>query len=192
MLRFVLPVRSLTAGKSRLQMAEPSTPELITAMLADSIAAALGSALGEVVVATADRNVADVVTALGAEVWMTDSGLNGAIREARGPGRCAALLPDVPAATSAEIRRVLSEHERGFVPDRAGTGTTMAFDQALEPRFGPGSAARFEAAGLTRVDMPGSGLSIDVDTAADLAAARRAGLGEHTLRLLQSRGAGSP
>ena len=56
----------------------------------------------------------------------------------------------------------------------------------LEPRFGPGSAAAHLAAGVRRLDGPWPRLRRDVDTAADLAAARRLGLGRHSAGALAS------
>jgi len=50
----------------------------------------------------------------------------------------------------------------------------------LDPRFGADSAAAHAASGALALDGDWPSLRLDVDTASDLAAAARLGLGRHT------------
>jgi 2-phospho-L-lactate guanylyltransferase len=74
-----------------------------------------------------------------------------------------------------------------FVPDAAGTGTTLYTARpgvAFQPRFGPGSAARHAAAGAAALLLPDApGLRRDVDTPDDLRRAAALGLGPRTAAL---------
>ncbi len=73
-----------------------------------------------------------------------------------------------------------------FVPDHDGTGTTLLAAPAgvpLDPRFGPGSARAHARSGAVVLPAAPS-LRHDVDTAADLAAAARLGLGARTAALM--------
>lgn len=76
---------------------------------------------------------------------------------------------------------------RAYVPDAAGTGTSLlaaAGGAELQPRFGPDSAAAHAASGAVRLDGSWPSLRRDVDTPADLAAAARIGLGRYTSALI--------
>jgi 2-phospho-L-lactate guanylyltransferase len=97
----------------------------------------------------------------------------------------AALAGDLPALRPAELGAALSaaDGRRAFVPDAAGTGTTLLAAPAgtpLDPRFGPGSAAAHARSGAQPLAGPWPSLRRDVDTAADLAAAAAIGLGDRT------------
>jgi 2-phospho-L-lactate guanylyltransferase len=195
----IIPVKRLAAGKSRLRDA-PADDALVLAVALDTIDAARDSdAVDRVLVVTGDATVADAVRALGAETVADrpDAGLNPAI--ALGSARAgsavpqAALLADVPALRSAELTDALHKAAgtgtRAYVADHAGTGTTLLtapVGTALDPRFGPGSAAAHAASGATALDGDWPSLRLDVDTAADLAAAARLGLGAHAARLVQA------
>ncbi|HET9256225.1 MAG TPA: 2-phospho-L-lactate guanylyltransferase, partial [Pseudonocardiaceae bacterium] len=77
--------------------------------------------------------------------------------------------------------------ERAFCADRAGTGTTLLLappGRALEPGFGPGSAAAHHASGARELTGDWPGLRCDVDTREDLAHARELGLGRFTSAVL--------
>jgi 2-phospho-L-lactate/phosphoenolpyruvate guanylyltransferase len=122
-------------------------------------------------------------------------GLNAALAEGARLARhewptdgIAALVGDLPALTPAELASTLAaatEYATGFVPDAAGTGTTLLTARptaAFDPRFGPGSAARH---GAHAAALPaGPGLRQDVDTADDLRAAVLLGVGAHTVAAL--------
>lgn len=187
MVRLILPVKDVRYGKSRLHIPGVDRSELTVAMLRDALDVAVAADVGPVVVVSPDRRVGDIAKAAGALYQYLDAGLNESIRATVDDRVCAALLPDVPAVRPEDLRQVLNGHVRGFVPDRSGTGTTLAFGPSLRPVFGPGSAARFAASGLPRVDAPDT-LRADVDTAADLAHALALGVGRHTADLLARQG----
>ena len=199
----VVPAKRLTTAKTRLT---PLTEELgaghadlVLALLADTVAAARRSpAVGLVLVVTDEPRAAAVVTALGAQTTgdEPDAGLNAALAHGarvarlRGGDPVAALSSDLPALRPDELTaalRAAAAVPRAFVPDAAGTGTTLlaARDGELGPRFGPGSAAAHAAAGAVPLDGDWPGLSRDVDTPADLHAAYRLGVGPRTTGFLE-------
>ncbi|MFI5957289.1 2-phospho-L-lactate guanylyltransferase [Cryptosporangium sp. NPDC051539] len=187
------------------------------AMALDTVAALLGSArVDRVVVVTEDPVVASALGELGA-VCVPDppspgggtAGLNSALRQGasvagllaatdgRGRAGIASVGADLPALKSSDLDAALRAAEqlgvRSFVPDAAGTGTTLLAaprGHALEPAYGPGSAlvhARDGAVDLTTAPgYPGwPSLRQDVDTAADLSAVRTLGLGSRTAAVLE-------
>lgn len=203
----VLPVKRLGAAKSRLRGALPGVPheELALALAADTVRAALVCpAVAEVLVVTADREVAAAAGAAGARVTPDPAaGLNAAFRHGAavaGPhAPVAALTADLPALRPAELAAALRAVPtdptgvRGFVADAPASGTVLLAAPAgvpLDPRFGPGSAAAHADSGAypLRGDWPT--LRRDVDTAADLAAAARLGPGPRTAALLAAVPAG--
>ncbi|TDC57227.1 2-phospho-L-lactate guanylyltransferase, partial [Micromonospora sp. KC207] len=75
---------------------------------------------------------------------------------------------------------------RRFVADAPGTGTVLLAAPPgvpLDPRFGVGSAEAHEASGALPLAGDWPTLRRDVDTATDLAAAARLGLGPRTAGL---------
>ncbi len=193
----VIPVKVLVRAKSRLAgLAGPRRAELALAMAADTVASALACpAIDAVIVVTDDGAAGAELAALGAHVVADEpgAGLNPALvfgaayADARWPGRGrAGLAADLPALDPAEIGRALAaagERAEAFVPDAAGSGTTLYTagpGTAFCPRFGPGSAGH-RAAGAVELDLPGlPGLRRDVDTPADLRSAAVLGLGPRT------------
>jgi 2-phospho-L-lactate guanylyltransferase len=208
----VVPVKRLATAKTRLRGgAPPGVPHarLVLAMAQDTVRAALACpVVAEVLVVTGDPAVAAALGELGARVvpeppppdGPDGEGVNGLNRAVgHGAGRLAgagrwlaALAADLPALRPDELARALSAAahpapgsgpRRGFVPDAAGTGTTLLAAPPgvpLAPGFGPGSAARHAASGAQRLVGDWPSLRRDVDTAADLAAAERLGLGPYT------------
>jgi 2-phospho-L-lactate guanylyltransferase len=199
----VVPAKQLTVAKSRLRPLTGSPgggpvghDELVLALLADTVAAVTASsAVGSVVVVTDDARAAAVVGALGARTVPDEprNGLNPALAHgarAAGAGPVAAISSDLPALRPEELTAALAAagaHAAGgtprcFTADAAGTGTTLlaAAGGRLDPRFGPGSAAAHEASGAVRLTGRWPGLARDVDTPADLLAARVLGLGPAT------------
>jgi len=183
--------------------------DVALAMAQDTVAAMLAApAVDRVVVVTDDRVAVAALSALGA-VCVPDtpqSGLNPALRhgvamaallsgsDGRGRRGTATLGADLPALEATELDAALRAVERlgvrAFVPDAAGTGTTLLAAPrgvALELGYGPGSALRHlrsGAADLSATIGVGASLRQDVDTATDLEAARALGLGPRTTALL--------
>jgi 2-phospho-L-lactate guanylyltransferase len=117
----------------------------------------------------------------------------GAARSAGPERRIGALTADLSALRPADLAAALAEAAatppgRAFVADAAGTGTTLllaAPGGPLAPRFGPGSARAHAAGGARPLAGGWPTLRRDVDTAGDLAAAARLGLGLHTAALVR-------
>lgn len=187
----VVPVKPAAEGKSRLAgfLGPTERAALARAMALDTIeAAAATPGVVRVLVVTADAEIRASVPFV---VDDPGGGLNAAIRagltQASGP--VAVLLGDLPALRPDHLRAALdlaSEHERAFVPDAEGTGTTLLTGlDGLSPRFGVGSAASHEAHGHVRLDLPeDSTLRRDVDLPADVAAVARLGVGPRTAAVL--------
>lgn len=198
----LLPVKRLPLAKSRLAGAYAAArADLALAFALDTAAALLTCPrVTRVVVVTDDRLAAASLSELGAVVVgdEPDAGLNPALRHAAAAARqlapgcgLVALSADLPALRPAEVSSLLDRAAgvpAGFVRDAAGTGTTAvtaAGGTLLHPGFGPESAAAHLAAGQVELDagdLPG--LRRDVDTAADLDAARALGVGPHTCAVL--------
>lgn len=190
----VLPVKGLGEAKSRLAV---DVSGLARAFLVDVLAAAAGCGeVGDVVVATHDPTVEALALAAGARLC-DDSGhpgINAAAALAAGwaPGPVAVLVSDLPCLTSDDLSAVLvaaGRHDRAFVRDADGTGTTMllaADARRLLPAFGPGSAQAHATGGA--VDLTATHewprARRDVDTAPALAEALALGVGPATRSVL--------
>jgi 2-phospho-L-lactate/phosphoenolpyruvate guanylyltransferase len=197
----VIPVKVLALAKSRLsELAGPRRAELALAMAADTVAAVVACpAIAVVIVVTDDAAAGAELAGLGAVIVPDEpaAGLNPALvfgaayAAGRWPGRGrAGLAADLPALDPAEIGRALaaaSKWPEAFVPDAAGSGTTLyTAGPAAEfcPRFGPGSRDRHRAGGAAELDLADvPGLRRDVDTPADLRSAAGLGLGPRTSAL---------
>jgi 2-phospho-L-lactate guanylyltransferase len=195
----VIPVKVLALAKSRITgLAGPRRAELALAMAADTVAAAAAcAAVDSVIVVTDDNAAAAELSGLGALVLPDEpgDGINAALAfgaayaDERWPGRGrAGMAADLPALGTAELGRALTAAasvRQAFVPDAAGTGTTLYMagpDATFCPRFGTGSCAAHLSAGAVELVLPGlDGLRRDVDTLADLRDAARIGLGPRTL-----------
>jgi len=196
----VIPVKPLDRAKSRLAgLAGPRRGELALAMAADTVSALLACpAVAMAIVVTDDAAAGAELGALGAVVIpdRPAAGLNPALEHgaafaaARWPGHGrAGLAADLPALRPAELGAALAAAgavpgPAAFVPDAAGTGTTMYAvgpGGEFRPAFGPGSAGRHANGGAACLDLPGvPGLRQDVDTADDLSQAAELGLGPRT------------
>ncbi|HYB81509.1 MAG TPA: 2-phospho-L-lactate guanylyltransferase, partial [Mycobacterium sp.] len=102
------------------------------------------------------------------------------------------LQGDLPALQSQELTEALAaarHHRRSFVADRLATGTAAlcAFGTPLDPQFGSDSAARHRRSGAIELTGAWPGLRCDVDTPADLVAARHLGVGAATARAIAQR-----
>ena len=204
----LVPVKPLHRAKTRLLGAadrgagEPRAhARLALALARDTLAAAAAArTVRRLVVITSDPVVLAALARDGVHTVPDEpgSGLNPALRHgerelrADNPAAAVGVLPaDLPALRPAEldaaVLATLAGGGRAFCPDRAGTGTTLLLatpGHPLDPRFGTGSAAAHRAAGAGELTGDWPGLRCDVDTGADLAVARRLGLGPHTNRVL--------
>jgi 2-phospho-L-lactate guanylyltransferase len=194
----VIPVKLLALAKSRLTgPVGPHRAELALAMAADTVAAAVACpAVERVIVVTDDRDAAAKLSGLGALVLpdQPGDGLNPALAygaaysDEHWPGRGrGGMAADLPALDPGELDLALvraAEAPEAFVPDAAGTGTTLytaAPGTSFRPRFGPESRRAHLSAGAVELMLPGlGGLRRDVDTVDDLRDAARIGLGPST------------
>lgn len=224
----VIPVKRLTAAKSRLApLPTARRADLALAFVHDCVTAATAAdEVGQVVVVTADVAAAESLARLGARIALerpagadaagsggfgrfaesagsteaavapdgAQTRLNAAIvfgarysRRVRPDLRVGALTGDLPSLRSAELDAVLAlaaaNDGRSFVPDAAGSGTTLLLggaDGALDPLFGGDSRGRHARSGAAELFGAGRSVRQDVDTLADLEAALRLGVGAHT------------
>ncbi len=206
----VIPVKPAALAKSRLGLG----PVLARALALDTVAAvARASRVGRVVVVGGDAELAQGLALIGAPVTPElvaekhPRGLSAAIRaglaviepgvsaDVTPPAPRAVLLGDLPCLLPGELDRALEAaalHERAFVPDADGTGTSLVTARAgaeLVEAFGPGSAARHRSLGLAELPVPeGSGLRRDVDTPQQLREAALRGIGRRTAAALATPG----
>jgi 2-phospho-L-lactate guanylyltransferase len=191
----LVPLRALPSAKSRLASTVPGElfEPLVHAIREDTLDAVRAAAPVARVVVVADA------PGPGVALVQSTPGLNGALRDGAAHARrhwpgdgVAALVGDLPAVRAPELAEALDDaarHPSAFVADQSGTGTTLLTARpgaTLNPRFGPGSAAR-HAAGAVEIPA-GPGLRHDVDTAADLLAAALVGLGPRTAALIDRDG----
>lgn len=197
----IIPVRSLTEGKSRLDAPEVDTAALAAAFLTDLIAACSQcAAIDQVVVVSPDPAVHALAVELGARAVTegSASGINDAIEKVRRElpegTPVVAILGDTPCLNPNVLDEVLGsvgEHATAFVPDTAGTGSTLwcSTDPEARSHFGAHSRAKHRRAGAFEL---GSGNTTtiwararrDVDTAVDLWDATRLGVGPATYKAL--------
>jgi 2-phospho-L-lactate/phosphoenolpyruvate guanylyltransferase len=194
----VLPLKPLALAKSRLAASAGALrPDLALAFAQDTVAAALDCrSVGLVLVVTDDPAARAALGALGALV-VTDApaaGLNAALaygeaqaRAARPEGPVAAMSADLPALVPEELDRVLAAarpHDRAFLADAAGVGTTLLAARPgvpLEPAFGAASCRRHLASGAWEIPLPDvESVRRDVDTGDDLRRALALGVGPYT------------
>jgi 2-phospho-L-lactate/phosphoenolpyruvate guanylyltransferase len=195
----VVPVKRLAAAKTRLRGGVSGVPheELALALAVDTLdAVRTCPTVAEVLVVTDDVRVGEAARRTGARVLpdAPDAGLNAAFRHGAAglPGWVAGLTADLPALRPGDLAAALHAALTGppgvrrFVADTPGTGTVLLAappDVPLDPRFGSGSAAAHAASGAHPLIGDWPSLRRDVDTADDLAAAARLGLGSRTAAL---------
>jgi 2-phospho-L-lactate guanylyltransferase len=203
----VIPVKPLTIAKTRLRGALPAAEHegLVLALALDTLTAARASAgVAAVYVISDDPTIGREARTLGAAVLpdRPRAGLNAALTygaaSASAEGRpdrwVAALAADLPALRaqelSAALRAAAGQPRRAYVADAPGTGTTLLAappGAALDPRFGPDSAAAHAASGARPLPGDWPSLRRDVDTAADLVEAAALGLGARTATVYRQR-----
>jgi 2-phospho-L-lactate guanylyltransferase len=192
----VVPFRG-AKGKSRLgRMPEADREALVSAMLADVLAAC--TAVGHTFVVGPAAVLPPEVTAVadpgGGQGAAVRAGLQAAALAAGGVGPFLVVNADLPCVTARDLLALA-----GAVPDDglalapAADGTTNALALSsvavFAPVYGPGSAERFAAlARSLRVEAPN--LIDDVDTAADLERLRGR-LGPRTRNVLTTLRAGA-
>lgn len=188
----IVPVKPPAVGKSRLR----ARADAAAAIALDTIEAA--AAVASVLVVGSDPELAreaEAIPGVQAVLEGESRGIAAAIAsglEAAEAGtNVAVLLGDLPALRPEELEAALSAAlavPRAFVPDAEGTGTTLVTARAgtpLQTAFGRDSAARHEALGLLRLDVPvESGLRRDVDEPQHLGEAQRLGLGRRSALVL--------
>lgn len=196
----VVPVKDLDLAKSRLLLDPDRRAALALAVAQDVLAALLATPeVAHVVVVTGDPLVLAHARRAGASV-VDDPGEGldaavaagavaaGAVAAAERCAACGLLVvpADLPCLRPADLAAVLRMARRlpgAVVPDRSGTGTTMLVHRGDAPvvtAYGPGSAARHAALGLTVLGGAPDRARLDVDTLEDLEAATVLGLGVHT------------
>ena len=208
----VVPAKRLALAKTRLRpltegLGGTAHADVVLALLADTVAAALDCPLVErVLVVTDDPAAAETVRALGAATVADepDEGLNPALAHgarSTGASAVAALSSDLPALRPEELAAALAAAldaagttPRCYVADAEGTGTTLltAVGVPLDPRFGAGSAAAHRASGAVPLDGGWPGLAADVDTEAALRRALALGVGPATAAVAARLGVASP
>ena len=198
----IVPIRSFTEGKTRLDTPGISTGALIEAFASDVVdACADCPGIGTVVVVSPDPEVLDFATSRGARALreIRGNGINEAIDYARGQvsGPIVAILGDTPCLNADVLTSVLGEAVQfpiSFVPDASGVGTTMWCAQSGaqgRPHFGHHSRAEHRASGAIELcandaSPRGARARRDVDTDVDLWDARRLGVGPATSALLDA------
>lgn len=195
----VVPVKPAADGKTRLAgvLSASAREGLVRAMALDTIAAAVATPeVPRVVVVTADGPLRTLLAGTVDLVDEPGGGLNGAVRAGidRAAGRgegVAVLLGDLPALRPDDLADALSmasAHERAFVADADGTGTTLLAalpGVVVAPAFGPGSADAHELAGHVRLAVVAtSTVRRDVDVPDDLIEVARLGVGPATRAVL--------
>lgn len=203
----VVPVKPPAFGKSRLiGLSDQARRDAAEAFALDTAQAAASTpGVDAVLVVTDDFRLASSMRALGCEVMPdgTSEDLNATLVQAvaevvrRWPGAVpVALCADLPGLLPIELAPVLREvaahvvaGRAAFVPDRAGTGTTLyaAPAEHFDPRFGVESAARHRSAGAVEAGTTATSVRTDVDDLTDLDAALVAGVGPHTSRACAGR-----
>lgn len=201
--RLVVPVKGGPTAKSRLAVPGVDRLLLAQAFALDTLEAACACVgRGRVYAVTPSGSIAAQTQALGARLVKDPgegldaaiaAGLDAALRGSAGEegskganGRdlgVGVLLGDLPALTPGELATALgaaAAYARAFVPDHVGTGTVLLTARAgvpVQPLFGPGSAARHERSGATRLELDLPRLRTDVDDLASLRIAAGLGLG---------------
>lgn len=199
----IIAVKRLAAAKTRLApvFSARTRENVVLAMLMDTLTAAgRVRALGSITVITPDDVAGAAASELGANVIAdpTPEGhpdpLNNAIATAEQAlagsyANIVALQGDLPALQTQELAEAIAaarHYRRSFVADRLATGTAalFAFGSPLDPHFGSNSSARHRSSGAIELTGAWPGLRCDVDTPADLVAARRLGVGAATARTI--------
>jgi FO synthase len=186
----VVPVKALNSSKQRLASALGSRREAFARALLTQTLTALSASrqVTDILVVTADPEVADEARRAGAQVLQEEADLNSACAHgltevrARDVDICgifhadlALLSPrgvDALISSYLECRRAQGNSAIGFVRCQKGTGTNVVLlDPKLPftPAFGPASFATHQlAAGSRAKELSSAEAAFDVDTVEDL------------------------
>ena len=193
----LVPVKPPAVAKSRLSaLGDDARAALVVAFAVDTVNAVLESpAVATVLVVTDDYRLAGALSDLGVTVIPDGAAdLNGSLVQAaaelhrrRPDVKIAALCADLPALRPEQLALALAAAPpdvMSFVADTDGIGTTAVMAPTLElfrPLFGPESRQAHLDEGAVEIDLADiATLRRDVDTPADLVAARALGLGRRT------------
>lgn len=196
-----MPLKPVTRAKSRLALPPEVRAELVLAMAADVVEAALRCPdVALVAVVADDSDGLEPLQRLGAALVVDPApqDLNTSLRHAAAVAATrdasygiASLVADVAAVRPDQLSRVLAAAAiagTAFVPDAAGRGTTLVASRRWSgflPEYGKYSRRRHAEAGFTELTLPDlDGLRLDVDTVADLTALQRLTPGPRTGKVL--------
>lgn len=196
----LVPLKRLAEAKSRLSDDPEERRALAVAMARDTVEAVTASScVAHVWVVTNEPDLPDALRLPGTtvvrqppELDAAGDPLNAALVAAlrrvashHAGARVAIVAADLPALRTADLDEVLvtgAAHDAAVVADHTGSGTTVllgASADRLTPAFGRASLDRHLLMGATSIEAALS-VRLDVDTAADLQAALRIGVGSHT------------
>jgi len=213
MIAAVVPVKSLSAAKSRLvPRLGPAAERLARAMLEDVLdALARTPSIARVAVVTPDEAVAEVARKAGAVALVRPGGINESVDAAgrelapRPDDGLLVLLGDVAGARPRDLEALVAAVAApgvALAPSNDG-GTCALFRTpatAIPAGFGADSAKRHrelaERAGVAFRELPLPSLAVDIDEPEDLTAflagsPGKEGGGERTRALLRELGAGT-
>ena len=183
----IVPVQALAGAKSRLGdvLSDEDRAALVLAMLGDVLEAVRGAHDGPLLVVTPDEQY-EPAAAVARATLLIDAGVgyNEAVRlalaseEVATAGAAAVIPADHARAQAGDVRAALdalAAHEVVVAPSLdGGTGLLgLRPPDAIEPAYGPGSAATHERvgreAGRSVAVLRLASLERDVDTVTDLA-----------------------
>jgi 2-phospho-L-lactate guanylyltransferase len=199
----VIALKPIEHAKSRLDIPDPLRRRLAWTMALDTLSA-LCRALPHVLVVSDQpalearlrrAGLALEVISESGHVGMNSALTRGALTlRAQGYTSVLASVGDLPALRPESVARILAasrSHQRSFVTNASGIGTTMlmAHEVELAPQFQGRSAAAHHASGAMSLHEEAIGSPVadarrDVDTEADLAAAVGLGVGPATSALI--------
>ncbi|MEO6061204.1 MAG: 2-phospho-L-lactate guanylyltransferase [Thermoflexales bacterium] len=184
----IIPVKGLARAKTRLagMLSLDARAALMRNTLERAVRALQTSeAVARIVIVTRDPVVADWAKEWGVDVLRErQSGLNGALREARdtlnGAGAMLIVPGDIGLLAGNDVAAIIALAGRPpavvIAPDRHERGTNallLAPPDAMDVAFGPGSARRHaalaQAAGIEPAWYRSGSIGLDVDDADDLA-----------------------
>lgn len=185
-LRLIVPVKSLSGGKSRLADAlGPAQRRLLNRRFLDHVLTVATEFPGaeSTLVVSADAEALDMARARNMVTLeeVGDEGLNAALTQARAAmteqdERDLLIIPaDLPNVTADDLR-AMCRPPVAIAPDEDGTGTNALFiakGQSLGFHFGEGSFSRHReearGQGLDPIIVNRPGLAFDIDTPEDYA-----------------------